>query len=527
MAGGLMQLVAYGAQDLYLTGNPQITFFKAIYRRHTNFSMEYIPQYYKVLPTFSTTQVNRLSVKIGRNADLAYDSYIVIDLPNIYSTSAEKFQWIENLGQNFILSVDLTCNGHLIDLHYSQWLNVWAQLTIDRSKRRAYDEITGNIWENQFPIKYFGNYSPNTRPTISARRLYIPLFFSFCVNPGLALPLIALQYTEIYINIEFRPLNQLFTMWYGLSPETLYEFGKAGNSPSAGIPNFDTQLFQAIQDAGLPEVTAAELVNSLEAEGYGPLTYFWKFVNGTQAPNGVWTQNSYVFVNYIYLDEDERRRFAQTSHEYLITQLQVQEFGGIDGPQTLELKIQQPVKELIFTTRRTDVYTVNQWNNYTNCLYFHSLYDVSFVKNLYYFRLEQEFYQNNIDPCLPDVENQFNATTRQYDIDRLNIMFYGKLILNSNDRFDLRDATFFNAFQAYKYHTNSPDQGIYIYNFGLNPEEFQPSGTCNFSRINRAQLQLYLRTVVNTEIEYDVTVFAHNVNVFRVMGGIGSIVFAN
>ena len=526
MAGGLMQLVAYGAQDLYLTGNPQITFFKTIYRRHTNFSMEYIPQYFRVLPTFSTTQRNQLSVKIDRNGDLLYDCYVLIDIPDIYSTEAEKFQWVENLGENFIYSAEITVNGLQLDKHYSQWLNVWAQLTVTRSKRRAYDEIVGNLWQMQFPDKYYGEYSPSTRPSISGRRLYVPLFFWFCVNPGLAIPLISLQYTEIYINIEFRALNELFTMWYGVSPENLYEFGKTGNTPSTGIPDFDKELLQGIQDAGLPTVTAADLVNGLELQGFGPLTYFWKFVNGTQAPNGRWTQNSYLFCNYIYLDEDERKRFAQTSHEYLITQVQRQQFTGIDGEQVLELKVSQPVKEMIFTTQRTDVYVFNQWNNYTNCMYFHSLYDVSFVRNAFYFKMERDFVNNGIDPCLPGVEQQYGRNN-QFNVDEKNIFYSGKLILNGNDRFDERDSIFWNYLESYKYHTNSPDIGIYMYNFGLNPEEFQPSGTCNFSRINRAQLQMSLRQVVNSEIEYDVNLYNINYNVFRVMGGIGSVVFSN
>jgi len=424
-----------------------------------------------------------------------------------------------------LANVELLCNGVLIDKHYSEWLNIWAQLTIDRSKRRAYDEITGNVWEMKFPVKYYGSYGPEVKPTISARRLYIPLFFSFCVNPGLALPLIALQYTDIYVNVEFSPINEWFTMWYGMNPEFFYEYGNSGGGPTAGIPQFDVDLLNAIQAANLPEVTAAELVTSLQDQGFGPITYFWKFVNGTQAP-GVWSQNSYLFVNYIFLDEDERRRFAQSSHEYLITQVQYQQFAAVDGPQVLELKIQQPVKELIFSTQRTDVNIFNQWNNYTNCLYFHSLYDVSFVKNANYFKQEIEFLDNNIDPCLPSVEQQF-LRNNQFDINQSNILYFGKLLLNSNDRFDFRDSIFYNAMVPFKYHTNSPDQGIYCYSFAVNPEEFQPSGTCNFSRINRAQLQLELRQVVNTDIFYDINVYAHNVNVFRVMGGIGSIVFSN
>ena len=529
MTGGLMQLVAYGAQDLYLTGDPQITFFKTIYRRHTNFATEYIPQYYKVLPSFTPTQRNSVSVKINRDADLIHDCYVVLDLPDVYSTEDEKFQWVENLGENFIANVDITVNGLLIDKHYSQWLNVWAQLTIDRSKRRAYNTMIGNTPEMRFPPKYNGTYSSGSQPSIYGRRLYIPLFFWYCNNPGLAIPLIALQYTEIYVNIEFRPLNELFTMWYGLSPENFYEFGKTGNTPTTGIPSFDKQLFQAIQDADNPKLvnkTAAEVVDTLEAQGYSPLNYFWYFTNGTDAPEN-WSQNSYLLVNYIYLDEDERRRFAAVSHEYLITQTQLQEFTGITGINFLEMKINNPVKELYYVTQRTDVYVVNQWNNYTNCLYYSPLDSIEFITNAYNFREQRDFASNGISPCLPTLANQISGDPNAFDLNHLNILLRGKLILNGHDRFDTRDSIFFNALQPYKYHTNSPNEGIYLYNFGINPEGFQPAGTCNFSRINRAQFEVLLRQLVNTEIQYNVNMYALNNNIFRIMGGIGSIVFSN
>lgn len=525
MTGGLMQLVAYGSQDLYLTGNPQITFFKTVYRRYTNFSTEYVAQFYQTLPTFSTTQNTQVSVKINRVADLAYDIYVVLDLPNIYSTTNEKFQWVENLGENLIHSAEITVNGVQLDKQYSQWLNIWYQLTLDRSKRRSYDQMIGNTPDMTIPEKYYGNYSPTTRPSIYGRRLYIPLPFWFCRNPGLSIPLIALQYTEIYVNLEFTRFNDLFTMWYGLSPEQFYEFAKTGNAPITNIPNFDRRLFQEINDKLAP-IPAVDLANELEQSGFTPINYFWKFVNGTGNPEN-WSQNSYLLVNFVYLDDDERRRFAQVSHEYLITQVQRQTFTGLNGSTSLELKLQHPVKELIFTTQRDDVYMVNQWNNYTNCLYYNDLFDVSFLKNVFYAKQSLDFIDNDINTCLPTNEAEITEDPNAFNVNNLNILLHGTLLLNGHERFSVRDNIFFNSLEPFKYQTNSPDLGINVYNFGLNPESQQPSGTANFSRFNRAQLAIKLRTLIDGDIRYNTNVYAYNVNIFRIMGGIGNIVYSN
>ena len=524
MTGGLMQLVAYGSQDLYLTGNPQITFFKTVYRRHTNFAMEYVPQTFFTLPTFSTTQNNIVRAKIERNADLIHDIYVVIDIPNIYSTGDEKFQWVENLGENLIASCSIDVNGVQLDKMYSQWLNVWSQLNIPRSKKRAYDKIIGNTPDMTTPQKYYGVYSSNNRPTIYGRRLYIPLPFWFCRNPGLSIPLIALQYTEIYVNIEFNRFNNLFTMWYGLNPEELYEFGTNPNLTS-GIPNVDRVVFQEINEK-LVNISATDLVRQLEQDGFSPQNYFWKFVNGTAFP-GVWDQNSYLLINYIYLDTDERKRFAQVSHEYLMTQVQTQEFTGLYGNQVLDMKIQHPVKQIIYVTQRNDVNRVNQWNNYTNCLYFKSLFDVSFIKNVFYAKQDIDFIDNDIDTCLPTLNIDNEEDVDSFNINNLNILLNAKLVLNGHDRYDLRDSIFYNGLVPYKYNTNSPDEGIYPFSFAIKPDEFQPSGTCNFSRINRAQFECKLKTPLTKDVNYNMYIYSVNYNIFRIMGGIGNIVFSN
>ena len=531
MTGGLMQLVAYGAQDLYLTGNPQVTFFKAVYKRHTNFSMEYIPQYFQTLPTFSTTENTIVQCKIDRNGDLIHDMYLVFDVPPIYSTNNEFFTWIDNLGQNLINYCNVSINGLVIDQLYSQWLNIWSQLTVTRSQKLSYDRMIGNTPDMKNPEVYYGVFAENTQPTISGRRLYVPLPFWFCRNPGLSIPLIALQYTEVFITVEFNALNNLFNMWYDVNPNSLFEFGSNPNSAvTAGVPAVDVTLLKEINDKIVTvgpnaRQSAYDLVDSLLSQGFSPINYFWKFVNGTQFPGSNWTQNSYLLVNYIYLDEDERKRFAQVSHEYLITQTFRQEFSGLQGEVIPELKINHPVKEIFMVPQRNDVNIVNQWNNYTNCLYFKEFYSVNWLENLNSFSLFETFKEKDINPCLPSfvLINEGN----DFDINQGNIIITAKLILNGHDRQSINESQFYNSLIPYKYHTNSPSNGILCYNFGIKPEEFQPSGTCNFSRINRAQMSMKLRSLSDLDVTYNVNFYYYNNNVFRIMGGIGSLVFTN
>lgn len=511
MTGGLMQLVAYGAQDIFLTGNPQITFFKFVYRRHTNFAMEYIPQYFNVNPDFQTSSRTISRCKINRNADLVYDIYLVFETPSIYSTSEENFQWVKNLGENLMFSSQIYVNGLRLDIQYSQWLNVWSQLTIDVSKRKSYDKLIGNTTDMIYPQIYNGVFNNTNSPTIYGKMLYIPLRFWFCLNPGLAIPLIALQYTEIYIDIEFYELNHLFTMWDGLTPDEFYDY--AINNPT--IPLQPGQ-----------KITAIDLVNQLSEQGFtGPQTYFWKFVNGSNGP-GIWNENCYLLCNYIYLDEDERKRFSAVSHEYLITQIQSEEFQGLNGVNYLELKLNNPVKELIFVTQRSDVNKTGEWNNYTNCLLQKDSFSVEFQTNIIEYQQFLQQLEEGTSTCLEDVINQDYENIGLNDRNK-NILFSAKLILNGHDRFNEQSYAFFNALQPYKFHTNSPDEGIYVYSFCINPEQIQPSGTCNFSRINRAQLAVALRQLQNNNIQYNVTVYALTSNVFRIMGGIGSLVFSN
>lgn len=509
MPGGLMQLIAYGAQDIYLTGNPQITFFKMVYRRHTNFSTEYIPQQFDSKPKVSTTEESIVKYKIKRNADLLYDIILVYDLPPIYCDESigagptlrrERFEWIENIGQRIINKSEIFVGGQLLDRQYSTWMNIWNELTLTDTEKRKYNHMIGNrdgIFQDIPLAHYLGGLpaSPTPTPSINGSRLYIPLDFWFCKNPGLAIPLIALQYTELELHITFNPLNELFTL------------GDSKASP-AGI-------FRQEYD---PD----DLNTSLRALGYDEPTIFWRYINGGTS-HGSWNENTFLLLNYVYLDETERRRFAKSSIEYLITQTQRVQVAGLSGVVSEELRFHHPVKELVFIFNRNDVKYRNAWTNYTDLI-------------------------NTDIPNMTTAE--FTAAQISYDQDLLyqtnpnyfnnlyNILYSGTLRFNGHERFGRRSDIFFDYAQPFRHHRGSGKEGIYVYSFALKAGEYQPSGACNFSRITKAKLELQLKKPqqsasvtppesYNYNYLYDLQVYAHSFNVFRIMSGIGSIVFSN
>jgi hypothetical protein len=392
MGGGLLQLVAYGAQDVYLTGNPQITFFKVVYRRHTNFAMESIMQTFNGTAQYGNTAY----ATISRNGDLVSRAYLECTLP----TSGSGNSYVEYVGLKLLKAVTIEIGGQQIDKHYSDWLYIWNELSLPAGKKWGWNKMVG------------ADIGSNT-----GAKLYIPLEFWFCRNVGLALPLIALQYHEVKFKIEFET--------------------------------------KANCVAGATRGTAAADLGLV-----GDLTD----VN--------------LWVDYIYLDTDERRKFAQLSHEYLIEQLQFT--GSEEFKPRLKLNFNHPCKELIWVGKNNNTETnlIGKWTQYSN------------------------------------------ATGG-------NPFTNGLLQLNGNDRFAVRDATYFNLVQPYQHHTNIPsNKGINVYSFALKPEEHQPSGTLNMSRIDTAVLSCASTTAKKTNMEF-INVYAVNYNVLRILSGMGGLAYSN
>jgi len=437
MGGGLLQLVAYGAQDVYLTGNPQITFFKVAYRRHTNFAIEAIEQNFNGTPGYGS----RVTCQISRNGDLINRMYLQVSVPN---TTGTDFYY-NYYGLRLINYVEIEIGGQKIDKHYSHWLYVWNELSLPLSKRRGYNEMVG---------AYGGK-------DLGSNTLYIPLEFWFCRNVGLALPLIALQYHEVKINLNFESAE------------------KCG-------------LFAA----AAPALSAVTL-----------------------------------WVDYIFLDTDERRRFAQLSHEYLIEQLQFTGQEAITSTTGLKTKLNfnHPCKELVWFVTNDESTPLKRanWFNYTTAVgtIVPGTGGVDLPRT--YEKLKEELMQTNVN-YVPGKAALAIALPS-------NPIKTSKLILNGNDRFYERPGRYFNLIQPFQHHENIPtNAGINVYSFALKPEEHQPSGTLNMSRIDTALLYLSFEEATGATADTDyipsksiLYVYAVNYNVLRILSGMGGLAYSN
>ena len=467
MGGGLLQLVAYGAQDAYITGNPHITFWKVLYKRHTNFAIEAMRVNFTGAPVYG----QRLVATVNRNADLVWKSYVEITLPDTEGVDAtaavdsNDILWSaggrRRLGYLLLQQIEVEIGGQIIDRHYGEWLYLWETLTCDYDTCVKLDSMLG------------GQYSgaTSTSKTCGGRPpvLYVPLQFWFNRNPGLALPLIALQYHEVRFNITLNDATNL------VSRNALNSSADTISKAAAALP--------ALRDMAL-------------------------------------------YLDYVYLDVDERRRFAQESHEYLIDQLQYEGQQQITTSSArLDLTLNHPVKELIW---------VFQDARYTDC---------GAVTGV-------------TDPETGAAAGYTMPFTYSDIVNRC------RLQLNGQDRFDERYGDYFWKVQPYQFHTGgafgptrratvggtgvvsgsnltgatltlAAANPINVYSFAIQPEEHQPTGTCNFSRIDNATLVFdsvtsgAAGTYPSKAYPYNFRMYAVNYNIFRIMSGMGGLAYSN
>ncbi len=420
MAGGLMQLVAYGAQDVYLTGNPEVTFFQAKYKRHTNFAMENIEQ------TVNGTAANsgRVSVTVARNGDLVGDMYIELKSTSantITSHATNDCNWV---AERAINNVELSIGGQRIDKHYQKWWRMYSELYLDESKKATYAKMT----------------------TAPAGTVYLPLIFFFNRNPGLYLPLIALQYHEVRVDIDLA------------SDFSTY---------------LDTNVFK-------------------------------------------------VWANYVYLDTEERRRFAQKGHEYLIEQVQHTGTDTVTNAQTKQVRLSynHPVKELVWCFSNTSVPRTELWNFTSNT----AVGDIILESDPTAIEDSNAFVGASCEG-VPLRKVGTGGGDSKYTEEAAGPLNTFKLILNGQDRFKEQRGKYFNQVQAFNHHSGNPAPGVYSYSFALKPEEHQPTGTCNFSRIDNAQVQVAMKDAVTPALSMHM--FATNYNVLRIQSGMGGLAFSN
>ena len=527
MGGALMQLVAYGAQDVFLTGTPEITFWKVSYRRHTNFAMESIEQTFSGQADFG----RRVTCTISRNGDLAYRTYLQVTTPEINQAMAGTndagvyARWLDFPGEQLIAQVEVEIGGQRIDRQYGDWMHIWNQVTMSSEQEDGYHKMVGNTTQLTYitdpafdevsgPCAAAGGPAQVCAPrkALPETTLYVPLAFWFCRNPGLALPLIALQYHEVKINIDFRPIGEC--LW------------------------------------AVKSLTAAD--------------------GTTQSTTNAYQQSlvaASLYVDYIFLDTDERRKMAQNPHEYLIEQVQFTGDESVGSSSNkIKLNFNHPCKELVWVVQPdanvdycasleggSVLYRAlgAQPFNYTDAVdalpnAVHAFAGKASVdefinaSGLFEMDLAGDVTTNNDNTQHDGAKNKTmsavsDAGTFVLAESALKMHCWGenpvvtaKLQLNGQDRISEREGSYFDVVQPFQHHTRHPDTGVNVYSFALRPEEHQPSGTCNFSRIDNAVLQLVLSsgTVAGTATA-KVRVYAVNYNVLRIMSGMAGVAYSN
>jgi hypothetical protein len=484
-AGGLMQLLTIGAQDQYLTVSPEMSYFKQVYKRPTNFSMQSIQTNFSSTPPLNPGSRVQYTCKVPRVGDMMKEIFLSVQLPDIFVPNNQtivngrpvgkpKFRWIPKLGNYMVYSYSLIADTQLLDQHWGEFDDIYSELTISADKYGSLSAMLGDVTSfenpdqstqfvvlnnNRITYSQYPYSTSATTPSISGRKLLIPINFWCTKTPDLALPLIALQYQVININIEFRMLEDLF------------------------------QLYDPINKMYVSPATYRGLYDNWTLSDY--TTY--NTSTTTISNNSVVSLdlNPYLEINYVFLDTPERTYIATNSFDCLVENIYRVETSGITNQYTVDLPISNPIKEIIWLTRRSDIFNYNDWANFT--------------------------------PSIPQNTNNSALNT-------------AKLIWNGIDRFDIKDYTYFNLLQPYTYHTASPRQGIYCYSFALYPEKTDPSGSFNASVINKTQLFVTMNPFtapMNKAIlgpdntEYTIVSYCIYYNIFRVVGGHGTMVFAN
>lgn len=540
MSGGLIQLVAVGIQDIFLTGDPQITYFKTVYRRYTNFSIEAIPQFFDQSPDFG----KKVTATLTRSGDLLGQTFIVLDLPAIPEFITEdalpdtlrKFAWVKKVGYALIKYVEVEIGGQRIDKHWGEWLNIWSELT--ETKNEALDNMIGNVTDN---VSYTSSKT--------GYRLFIPLFFWFCRHRGLALPLVCLQYNDVKITIELNDANTCYVIGpthdipvrddivhftpFEYIEQTVDSVTSAGIFVTYDVITKKLYYIKATDRIAFRSLDANALRYTGRVNPSNPEPDLARFradyiITGLSSNATAYPQDNtseeevdtsidelhipkcFLLIDYYFLDREERIRFMKSKHEYLIEQLQYSGESALQSNSALiRLPFNQPCKELIWISQLDSVGKgyLNDRFNYTDS---YKYVTVISENDEYYYELERS-----------DREYQINIPAGK------NLVYTAELLLNSQVRSLRKNGNYYNYLVPYYTHTRAPALGINGYSFSLFPEDLQPTGTCNMSRVDDIALDLQFQETIDSLHPAKFRAYCTNYNILKISNGIGGLLFIN
>ena len=559
MPGGILNLVSYGNQNVILNGNPSKTMFKCKYAKYTNFGLQKFRTDFDGLRTLRLNESSNFRFKISRYAELLMDTYLVVSLPNVWSPIVPpecnvsgqwrpyEFKWIKNLGSQMIKEVKFTIGGQIIQKFSGQYLQNLVERDFNETKKHVYYNMTGNVPElndpansgtrlNVYPNAYYDNTDLGPEPSIRARKLYIPLNIWFTLAAKMAFPLISLQYNELYIEVEMRPINELYVVRDVTNINMNYQQA-----------NQTDNLFQFYRFIQPPPNIALD------------------YTNADKRTN--WAADVHLISTYGFLDEDEMNVFATEEQQYLIKEVYEYSFPNVTGSKKVSLESLSMVANWMWYFQRSDAYMRNEWSNYSNWPYDYLPADLQLPSEQNGFLpliipCGRGSYTPAIDPsgsgCFAgqfDVPSNIYVTGRYSPGNQKDIMQNWALLLDGAYRENQLDSGIFNYVEKYARSTgNSPD-GLYCYNFNLNtdPFDFQPSGAMNLSKFKEIEFefntfqppldpQAQVFTVCNRltgeivginkptwriyDYNYDLTVLEERFNILTFIGGNAALLYA-
>ena len=557
MAGGLLNLIAVGNQNTIIHGDPQKTFFKVKYAKHTNFGVQKFRIDYNGIRFLNPTNETKFNFKVPRYGDLLMDTYLVVKMPTIWSPLVAddnknffgyEFKWIKDLGAQMIKEISITIGGQLIQKYSGDFIKCMVDRDYNKEQKELFNEMTGNIDKMHSPEKsyydaYFNKFTyPNTiyrnaggeyitpTPSIDGRILYIPLNSFWCMNSKVAFPLISLEYSELEIDITIRPIKELYTIVntvQDISGSYIHQQIEENDADLVNLIN-DRPYVRTAPDYGdtnhqlknfLYPTKRTQLEIEKEVE-LGIMTQSEK--EGWLAQREDWNADVHLIGNYVFLSDDEADVFKNSTQEYLFKDIKEHKYQSIHGTRHVELETSSLVASWMFYFQRDDVRSRNEWSNFTNQTV-NSLINnwrYAFVSGDSTDPTARDLGNNingaaqsaltniphwnglNISSVLsthPIVTNSYNAMSKKTILETLGILIDGKY----------RENVFEQGVYSYleRYRTKGdPYEGLYCYNFGLHtdPSDTQPSGAINLSKFKKIEFEFTtIEPPINSEFRVE------------------------
>ena len=495
MAGGLLNLISNGNNNIILTGNPTKTFFKVTYAKYTNFGLQKFRIDYDGLRDLRLTEPSTFTFKFPRYADLLMDTYLVVNLPDIWSPifnpcpqtgnqwAPYDFRWIENLGTNIISEISITCGSQLIQKYSGQYLAAMVERDFNTEKKNLFNKMTGNTSElnnpalafkrqNTYPSAYFTGNQAGAEPSIRGRQLYIPINTWFTLDSRCAFPMIALQYNELYVNVVLRPIQELFQVRDVFDPDYNYPYMQ----PDFNQPQFNMYPFLQTPPQDL-SITRTDPSTGIVLTGL-PAAYL------NQTNN--WNADIHLVSTYCFLSAEEAKQFAAEDQVYLVKDVFEYDFQNITGTQKVELTSTGMVSSWMFYLQRNDVNMRNEWSNYTNWPYQNLPQDVTLAP--------RKGFNGVLGPGEdPDGNNTGLFYSGNYaNFNQKEILATLAVVFNGDYRENVLESGIYNYVEKYTRTNGFAKEGLYCYNFCLstNPLEYQPSGAINLSKFRVIELEV-------------------------------------